>query len=199
MSPNADPHTQVTAVILAGGGGRRMQGRDKGLISLQGLPLIQHVLQRLAPQAGQLLINCNRNRETYARFGYPLLADGLEGGLGPLAGLLVAMETAETEYVLSVPCDTPWLPDDLVARMLATMAQTAADACTVDDGERLHPVILLVRRSLAGNLRDYLSSGRRKVHDWFYSVAHCTVDFSDQPAAFVNINTPEQLSSAEQS
>jgi molybdopterin-guanine dinucleotide biosynthesis protein A len=199
MPPNADANSNVTAVILAGGAGRRMQGEDKGLIQLQGKPLVAHVLDRLAPQVGRLLINCNRNRDAYSRFGYPLLEDSLSGGLGPLAGLLSALEYDDSEFVLSVPCDTPRLPHDLVSRMLISLQQNAAAACTVDDGERLHPVILLVRRDVAAGLRQYLDSGKRKVHDWFYGVPHCSADFSDQPHSFININTPEQLQAVQDS
>jgi molybdopterin-guanine dinucleotide biosynthesis protein A len=188
----------ITAVILAGGGGRRMGGEDKGLIPLHGRALVQHVLERLATQCDTILININRNRPSYARFGYPLLEDSLPGGLGPLAGLLTALEHSSSDYVISVPCDTPNLPGDLVARMLENLQRNGADACTVDDGERLHPVILLVKRSLAGNLRHYIESGGRKVHDWYYRVNHCTADFSDQPEAFMNINTPDQLNAQEQ-
>lgn len=190
---------QVTAVILAGGAGRRMAGQDKGLIPLRGKPLILHVLERLGPQADCLLINSNRNQESYAAFGYPLVEDSMSGGLGPLAGLLSAMEYSDTEFVLSVPCDTPNLPSDLIPRMLATLEKEKADACTVSDGQRLHPVIMLVRRTLAPELRKYLASGKRKVHDWYYSVDHCSTDFSDNPQAFININTPDQLQEAEQS
>lgn len=183
----------ITAVILAGGGGRRMGGRDKGLLPLHGRALIEHVLERLSPQCDSILINVNRHQEAYAKFGYPLIEDSLPGGLGPLAGLLTALEVSHSDYVLSVPCDTPRLPQDLVVRMLDSMKSHHAEVCTVDDGERLHPVIMLVKRSLAYNLRHYLESGRRKVHDWYYSIDHCIVDFSEQPEAFMNINTPEQL------
>jgi molybdopterin-guanine dinucleotide biosynthesis protein A len=196
MLPDNDANHTVTAVILAGGAGRRMAGQDKGLMQLNGRTLIAHVLERLAAQTQQILINCNRNQDAYAGFGYPLLSDTLPGGLGPLAGLLSALETVDSEYVLSVPCDTPRLPGDLVKRMLSALQQCDAEACTVDDGERLHPVILLVRRSAAAGLRHYLLSGGRKVHDWFYSVAHCSADFSDQPESFININTPDQLEAA---
>jgi molybdopterin-guanine dinucleotide biosynthesis protein A len=187
----------ITAVILAGGGGRRMGGEDKGLMQLHGRALVQHVLERIAPQCDTILININRNRNAYARFGHPLLEDTLPGGLGPLAGLLTALEQSRGDYVISVPCDTPYLPADLVARMFENLQRNGADICTVDDGERLHPVILLVRRSLAGDLRQYLEAGGRKVHDWLNRIDHCTVDFSDQPEAFMNINTPEQLNTQE--
>ncbi|MFO7593957.1 MAG: molybdenum cofactor guanylyltransferase MobA [Pseudomonadota bacterium] len=191
-------HNQVTAVVLAGGAGRRMAGQDKGLMPLRGKPLILHVLERLGPQADCLLINSNRNQESYAAFGYPLVKDTMSGGLGPLAGLLSAMEYSDSEFVLSAPCDTPNLPRDLIPRMLSALEKEAADACTVSDGERLHPVIMLVRARLAPELRRYLESGKRKVHDWYYSTKHCSTDFSDNPQAFININTPDQLREAEQ-
>ena len=192
-----DRRKTITAVILAGGAGRRMGGKDKGLLRLNGRPLILHVLERLTPQCDTILININRHREAYAEFGYRLIEDSMPGGLGPLAGLLSALEHSQSDYVISVPCDTPQLPRDLVVRMLESLQESDAEVCTVDDGERLHPVILLAKRSVCANLRHYLESGRRKVHDWFYSVDHCTSNFSDQPEAFMNINTPEQLSAQE--
>ena len=198
MPANSHNHNQVTAVILAGGAGRRMAGQDKGLMPLRGKPLILHVLERLGPQADCLIINSNRNQESYAAFGYPLVKDTMSGGLGPLAGLLSAMEYTGSEFVLSAPCDTPNLPRDLIPRMLSTLEKEGADACTVSDGERLHPVIMLVRARLAPELRKYLESGKRKVHDWYYSIKHCSTDFSDNPQAFININTPDQLQEAEQ-
>jgi len=197
MQPKSDSRQNITAVILAAGAGRRMGGEDKGMMLLNGRPLIAHVLERLAPQCDKVLLNINRNREAYAAFGCPLLEDTLPGGLGPLAGLLSALEHSDSDYVLSVPCDTPHLPTDLVARLFASLQQNGADVCTVDDGERLHPVILLVRRSLRDDLRHYLESGGRKVHDWFYRQRHCSADFSEQPAAFININTPQQLRAQE--
>jgi molybdopterin-guanine dinucleotide biosynthesis protein A len=187
----------ITGVILAGGGGRRMGGEDKGLLPLHGKTLVQHVIDRLAPQCHYLLINCSRNQQAYADFHYPLISDSMPGGLGPLAGLLSAMEVSQTPLVLSIPCDTPALPLDLVARMLNTLEESQADICTVSDGERLHPVILLARISLRDTLHAYLQGGARKVHDWFYSQAHGIADFSDQPNAFTNLNTPQQLQEAE--
>jgi molybdopterin-guanine dinucleotide biosynthesis protein A len=188
----------ITTVILAGGAARRMDGRDKGLIELDGRAMISHVIERLSSQCSEIVINCNRNQQAYAALGYPIIGDTISGGVGPLAGLLSALEQGESDYVLSVPCDTPLLPHDLVARMLENIEGTQAEACSVSDGERLHPVVLLVRRSVRAGLRDYLVGGGRRVHDWFYSVAHCSADFSDQPEAFVNINTPQQLSALQQ-
>lgn len=192
------PHPNITTVILAGGAARRMGGEDKGLTLLDGRAMIAHVIERISPQSPEILINCNRSQAQYGEFGYPLLEDSISGGLGPLAGVLSALEGSDSDYVLSVPCDTPLLPTDLIERMLAAISQQDSDACTVSDGDRLHPVVLLVKRQLLPGLRDYLSGGGRKVHDWFYSVAHCSADFSDQPEAFVNINTPEQLAEIQQ-
>lgn len=188
----------ITTVILAGGAARRMEGIDKGLIQLNGKAMIGHVIDRLTPQCSELVINCNRSHAGYAAFGYPLIEDTISGGVGPLAGVLSALEQGDGDYVLSVPCDTPLLPTDLVARMLREIEQHQAEACTVSDGDRLHPVVLLVKRTVREGLRDYLAKGGRKVHDWFYSVAHCNADFSDQPQAFININTPQQLAELEQ-
>ncbi|MDH5785277.1 MAG: molybdenum cofactor guanylyltransferase [Chromatiales bacterium] len=192
------PHSpSITTVILAGGAARRMGGDDKGLITLDGRAMIAHVIERIAPQSGNILINCNRSRQDYQTFGYPVIEDTLSGGVGPLAGVLSALESCDSDYVLSVPCDTPLLPLDLVERMLQAMEYNDAMACTVSDGDRLHPVVLLVKREVTAGLRNYLEQGGRKVHDWFYSNPHCSADFSDQPDAFVNINTPEQLSRIE--
>lgn len=186
-------HPNITTVILAGGAGRRMGGADKGLVAVDQLSMIGHVINRLKAQTDKLMINCNRSQQEYATFGYPLIEDTISGGAGPLAGVLSALEHSDSEYVLSVPCDTPLLPTDLLERMIRSIEQQEVDACTVNDGERLHPVILLVHRRVLPSLRDYLGGGKRKVHDWFYSVTHCEADFSDQPTAFFNVNTPQQL------
>lgn len=187
----------ITAVILAAGGGRRMGGEDKGLLVLNKRPLIAHVLERIAPQCSEILLNINRNQAAYAAFGYPLIEDTIPGGVGPLAGLLSALEHSQSDFVLSVPCDTPQLPVDLASRLFENIQKSGADVCTVSDGDRLHPVIMLVRRSMRDNLRRYLEGGGRKVHDWLYRNRHSIADFSEQPAAFININTPEQLHAQE--
>ena len=191
-------HPTITTVILAGGAARRMGGEDKGLTPLSGKAMIAYVIERLSSQCQEMVINCNRSQQQYAAFGYPLIEDTIGGGLGPLAGVLSALESSDSDYVLSVPCDTPLLPTDLIERMLQAIAQEDAEACTVSDGERLHPVVLLVKRSVLSGLRDYLCGGGRKVHDWFYSIPHCSADFSDQPEAFANINTPQQLATLQQ-
>ena len=194
----SQPQPSITTVILAGGAARRMGGEDKGLTLLNDQAMIAYVIERLSSQSSALTINCNRSQKAYAKFGYPLIEDTISGGLGPLAGVLSALEQSDSDYVLSVPCDTPLLPADLIERMLQAIEKEGAEACTVNDGDRLHPVVLLVKRSVLSGLRDYLSGGGRKVHDWFYSIPHCSADFSDQPEAFVNINTPQQLATLQQ-
>lgn len=199
MQPSQNTNHDVTVVLLAGGGSRRMQGRDKGLLPLHGKPLAGHVIEQITSQAENLLLSCNENCEQYTQFGYPVIADTLPGGLGPLAGILSGMEHSDTEYVLSVPCDTPYLPKELLSRMLQSLQQNGAAVCTVSDGQRLHPVFMLVSRRLKSDLKAYLLSGSRKVLDWYNKQRHCTADFSDQPNAFANINTPEQLQAEETS
>ncbi len=167
------------------------------MLPLQGKPLVTHVIERLAPQTEHLLLNCNDNCSTYERFGYPLGSDSLPGRPGPLAGLLSAMQQSESDYVLSVPCDTPYLPTDLLSRMCQSLQQHGSEVCSVSDGQRLHPVILLASRKLSHHLADYLASGGRRVQEWFEAQRHCIADFSDQPHSFANINTPEELQAEE--
>ncbi len=167
------------------------------MLPLQGKPLVTHVIERLAPQTEHLLLNCNDNCSTYERFGYPLVSDSLPGRPGPLAGLLSAMQQSESDYVLSVPCDTPYLPTDLLSRMCQSLQQHGSEVCSVSDGQRLHPVILLASRQLSHHLADYLTSGGRRVQEWFEAQRHCIADFSDQPHSFANINTPEELQAEE--
>ena len=119
--------TDITGVVFAGGQGRRMGGVDKGLVELDGRALVAHVIERLAPQVGELVINANQNRDRYAAFGYPVVADVIPDFAGPLAGLHAAMAAATTPYVVTSPCDSPFLPADLVARLALALAATPLD------------------------------------------------------------------------
>ncbi len=199
MQLSQNTNYDITVVILAGGSSRRMHGRDKGMLSLHGKPLIGHVIERISTQTDKLVLSCNENCDNYKPFGYPIIADSLPGKLGPLAGLLSAIENNDSNFILCLPCDTPYLPRDLLARMYQSLRENKADICSVYDGKRLHPVILLVSRTLSDDLREYLSSGGRKARDWFERQHHCAADFSDQPNAFANINTMEQLQAEETS
>ncbi|ABO25552.1 molybdenum cofactor guanylyltransferase MobA [Shewanella loihica] len=183
---------QIDAVILAGGMARRMGGNDKGLVELNDQPMIKHAIDRIKPQVKQILINANRNQNRYAEFGYPVLSDEDSGYLGPLAGMITAMGQTQADYLLVVPCDCPLLPTDLVQRMLAAITAEDAEMAVASDGKREQPVVLLMKPALRGSMKAFLDAGERKI-DFWYAKHHCVVcDFSDQPNAFVNVNTPEQ-------
>jgi molybdopterin-guanine dinucleotide biosynthesis protein A len=184
----------VTGVILAGGLGRRMGGVDKGLQLLAGRPLVRHVAERLAPQVDQLLINANRSQAEYAALGYPLLADEIPDFAGPLAGLHAALSTAATSWVVTVPCDSPFLPLDLVSRLQASLLSSGKDLAVARVDGRLHPVFCLCRTSLREPLAAYLRQGGRRVAEWCGDRGAQLVDFDDQPLAFRNFNTLDDLS-----
>jgi len=189
-------HPTVTGIILAGGRARRMDERDKGLIELEGMPLIKYTINALSPQVEQLMINANRNQESYGEFGFPVISDQITGFLGPLAGMAAAIQSCDSDYILSIPCDTPWVPKDLATRMLAAIEKEQADLCVAHDGERLHPVFALINRNRINSLTKYLNSGERAVHRWCKQQRLAIADFSDQPKAFINVNTPEELIAA---
>ncbi|MFN3630349.1 MAG: molybdenum cofactor guanylyltransferase MobA [Casimicrobiaceae bacterium] len=182
----------ITGLVLAGGMGRRMDSRDKGLVDFRGRPMVAHVIDRLRPQVETLIINANRNRDAYAAFGYPVIADRLEGFAGPLAGLHAGLLAATTPWVVSAPCDTPFLPDDLVARLAAAIESTGAEIASVRTETQTHPVFALVACHLAPALSAFLHAGGRKIDLWFAQQRTVEVAFPDE-AAFANINTPEDL------
>ena len=174
-----------------------MQDSDKGLLLLAGKPLVKHVLERIAPQVSQLMINCNRHADEYARFGYPIYADSVDDFPGPMAGFHSALQHSDSELFLFVPCDTPLLPIDLLDRLVAVMTRDNSDVCTVSDGERLHPVILLAKRGALAGLEDNLRQGHHKVMQWFEEQRHSVADFSERPEAFINLNTSADLNRLE--
>jgi molybdopterin-guanine dinucleotide biosynthesis protein A len=191
------PRDDITAVILAGGRSRRMGGSDKGLMTLQGMAMVEHVISRLKPQVGALVINANRNIETYATFGFPVIEDIVGDYFGPLAGMASGMKNAVTRFVLCAPCDTPLLGNDLVNRMYASLVKEQAEICVVHDGERTHPVIVLLERKLLSSMLDYLDAGERKIDRWFAQHKLALADFSDCPQCFMNINSPEEREALE--
>ncbi|QID16322.1 molybdenum cofactor guanylyltransferase [Nitrogeniibacter mangrovi] len=187
--------TPVIGLILAGGMGRRMGGADKGLVALDGRPMVAHVIERFAPQVDRLLINANRNADTYAAFGLPVVSDRLEGYAGPLAGLDAGLHRAagEDAWVVTCPCDSPFVPTDLVARLRAGAEAAGAEVAMARAGGFNQPVFLLARTTVADALAAFLASGERKIDRWVFGCAHAIVDFDDCPEAFANINTPEEL------
>ena len=181
----------VIGVVLAGGKASRMAGKDKGLLVLNGKPLWQHVAERLTPQVESVAISANRNLDIYRLSGLPVIEDTLGDFPGPLAGMLAALQQCEAEWFLFCPCDTPYIPDDLLSRLLAGGGQ--APAVWVHDGERDHPVIALLHRSLSSRLEAWLSQGERRVMMFMREAGGQAVDFSDRRAAFANVNTPDDL------
>ena len=184
----------ITGLILAGGQGRRMGGVDKGLQLLRGKPMAQWALERLAPQVDELLINCNQNHEAYARLGRRLVPDEIGGFAGPLAGLHAGLRAASHPLVVTVPCDSPFLPSDLVSRLESHLG--ANDLAVARTGEQPHPVFSLVRKSVLPNLEQFLRSGGRKIDAWYASLRTVAVAFDDEADAFRNINTLEELGKA---
>ncbi len=180
---------QITAVVLAGGRGQRMGGRDKGLVNLDDKPLIEHVLSRITPQVGKLLISANRNLDQYRQYGYKVITDDMADYQGPLAGVVRAMSLVDTEYVLTLPCDAPLLPGDLVARLSLTLEENRdADLVVAHDGERMQRVIALLPVALLADLQSYLDQGDRQIGRWYKRHSVALADFSDVPNAFVNVN-----------
>ena len=188
--------TDITGVVFAGGQGRRMGGVDKGLVELDGRALVAHVIERLAPQVGELVINANQNRDRYAAFGYPVVADVIPDFAGPLAGLHAAMATATTPYVVTSPCDSPFLPADLVARLTLALTATPLDLAVARTFDQPHPVFSLVRTDVRPHLEAFLRGGGRKIDAWYATLRVADVRFDDEADAFRNINTAAELAAS---
>jgi molybdopterin-guanine dinucleotide biosynthesis protein A len=186
-----DATHNITGLILAGGAGSRMGHRDKGLILWQGKPLIALVSDCLKSQVGELLISCNRNFSRYAEFAARTVADNRRDYQGPLAGLEAAYPYISTDLVAVVSCDTPHLPTDLVARLVApllTGVAGAPDICYAHDGVRAQYLCAVLRRDCLSSLPHFLDDGHRAVRDWYGSQNATAVDFSDRAACFRNYN-----------
>jgi molybdenum cofactor guanylyltransferase len=192
------PLADITGIVLAGGQGRRMGGVDKGLVPLDGRPLIAHVLARLAPQVGDVIINANQNVERYREFGHRVVTDGIGGFAGPLAGLHAGLTGAATPYVVTAPCDSPFLPPDLVARLSAALIRDGAQLAVAKTFEQSHPVFALVQRDVLSHLASFLENGGRKIDAWYATLAVTEVPFDDEADAFRNINTRAELENSAQ-
>lgn len=186
----------VTGLVLAGGMGRRMGGVDKGLVLLDGRPMVAHVIERLVRQVSAIVINANQNVERYTALGYPVVSDSIGGFAGPLAGLHAGLLAAQTPYVATSPCDSPFLPLDLVARLRAGIAASNASLAVAKTFDQAHPVFALARRDLVTHLADFLASGGRKIDAWYATLAFVEVSFDDEADAFRNINTSAELAAA---
>ncbi len=190
----------ITGLILAGGRGTRMGQVDKGLQAFKGMAMAMHVLLRLSPQVGDIIINANQHLAAYEAFGAQVWPDQIEGFAGPLAGLQTGLAHCETPYLVSAPCDSPFLPLDLVARLSEALLLDDADlavATTIENDEGIerkqaHPVFSLMKSSLLPHLSQFLQEGGRKVDAWYASLKVVEVNFDDT-AAFRNINTLNEL------
>lgn len=205
----------ITATILAGGQGYRMNGLDKGWVIFKNKPLFQHVIDHIRPQVNSIMISCNRNLDRYQQTGLPVFQDDLAGYLGPLAGIYSGLLHSQTDWNLMVSCDTPFLPDDLVNRLFSRIVDKITDnmidnreqnhplsslssstippTVYVFDGERYHPTILLIHKQIAPKLKKFLENGDRKLQLFLQTIHAVTADFSDKKACFININSLDDL------
>jgi molybdopterin-guanine dinucleotide biosynthesis protein A len=181
----------ITAVILAGGQGSRLGGLDKGLVMLNQQPLIQHVITRIQPQVSKIIISANRNHEEYAALQYPVYADDIKGYAGPLAGILKALQLCQTEWLLTIPADSPYIPLDLASTLANNISSKLI--AIAHDGEQLQPAFALINIKLIASLESFLAQGERKARVWMQQQPHLVVDFSAEKNAFMNINTQEDL------
>lgn len=188
---------KISAIILSGGRATRMNGVNKGLVLLQNKPLIQHVIGRLKPQVGEMLINANREIVHYQAFGLPVIQDEDADFIGPLAGFILGLQHAKHNYVLTVPCDSPLLPLDLADRLNNSMAAARADIAIASSDGNIYPVFCLMKKSVLPSLLAYIVSGERKVSAWQKSLNYIEVDFSDNSQAFTNLNTFDDLADLE--
>ena len=190
------PPEDITGLVLAGGRGTRMGSVDKGLQDFGGQPMVMYVIMRLLPQVNALYVNANQNLEIYRAMGYPVSEDAVGGFAGPLAGLHSGLLHCQTPWLVTAPCDSPYLPLDLVARLkdaqLATSADLAVPVTGAGDSRQPHPVFCLVRCALLPHLGAFLASGGRKVDAWYSTLSVVEVPFADE-SAFRNINTMAEL------
>ena len=183
----------ITGIILAGGQGRRMGSVDKGLKLLRGKPMVQWVLERFSSQVDEVLINANQNLDVYAKFGHHVVPDEIGGFAGPLAGLHRGLSSAAHELIATVPCDSPFLPLDLIARLYAALDANQADLAVARTGDQPHPVFCLCRKSVLPGLTAFLAAGGRKIDAWYAALKVAEVSFDDEAGAFSNINTAAEL------
>ena len=190
------PREDVTGIVLAGGLGRRMGGVDKGLVELDGRPMVAHVIARLLPQVSSILVNANQNAERYASLGHPVVPDAVGGFAGPLAGLHAGLAHTKTAFAVTVPCDSPFLPEDLVARLADGLHLSDAQLAVARTGEQPHPVFALVRADVLPHLASFLAGGGRKIDAWYAALRVVEVPFDDCADDFRNINTRDELAAA---
>ncbi len=191
-------HNNITGLILAGGLARRMGGTDKGLVTLEGRPMISYIINALSPQVDSILINANRNISAYKEYGYDVISDDIDDFQGPLAGMASGLRHCQTEYIATVPCDGPLLPENYVDILMQSAADANSQISVAFNGSRLQPVYALIHRDLLEDLNEYLTAGERKIDRWYDKHQFAKANFSSTADMFTNINTPEDLKSASQ-
>lgn len=174
-----------------------MGGQDKGLIQLARKPMIEYVLNAIEPQVDAIIINANRNQKVYGKYGYPVVADQIGGYCGPLAGMASGLQAAKTPFIVTAPCDTPLIPDDLVHKLYSILQDEDAEICTAHANGRLQPVFTLMKSELLSSMLDFLNSGERKIDKWFEKHRLAIADFSEQAETFININSAAELAAIE--
>lgn len=189
----------ITGVILAGGRAKRMDGQDKGLLKVNGQAMIELIIERLSPQVNHLIISANRHLNQYKKFNHPVISDNNSTDFhGPLAGMLSALKICTAQYILSVPCDSPFFPADLSTRLLSALIHADAEISVVHDGDRMQPVFALIKTELCDSLQNFLNNGDRKIDLWYKQHHTVLADFSDCTDISLNINTPSNLQELEQ-
>lgn len=193
MSTRARTARGVTGLVLAGGRARRMGGEDKGLVQVGGRAMACWVAEALAAQCERVLINANRNADRYRELtGWPVIADGVDGFAGPLAGMASGLAACETPLLACAPCDSPLLAPDLVARLRRALEAEEAELAVAHDGERMQPVFVLLRRELLADMSGFLAGGGRKIDAWYATRRTALAPFADHPHMFLNVNTPDE-------
>jgi molybdenum cofactor guanylyltransferase len=188
----------ILGVVLAGGLSRRMASpTPKALLEFQGRPMIAHVLEALRPQVGSIVINANAELPAYERYAYPVVQDRVQGFVGPLAGLHAVMHAAmhaqpSYDWYVMCPCDSPFLPDNLVSNFASTVEATNASLTSATCEGQTHPVFAMVHRKLFASLGKYLEGGGRKIDRWYAQEGYQLTQFNDAKG-FLNFNTPEEL------
>lgn len=196
MKSGSPGKSAITGLVLAGGQGSRMGGLDKGLVEFAGREMVAWVLEALRPQVCDVLISANRNLDRYRRTGARVVTDAEKGFAGPLAGLSAGLHASATPYLAVVPCDGPFVPEDLVGRLAQAFGAGELEIAAAHDGDRLHPTFALLDKKVLPDMEAYLAGGGRKVQEFYFTRQFASVDFSDCPDAFLNLNTPEDMERA---
>ncbi|VAW64953.1 Molybdenum cofactor guanylyltransferase [hydrothermal vent metagenome] len=198
MKLNNESLNEITLLILAGGRGQRMHGKDKGLMHWQGKPMIEHIIQQINFPADKIIISANRNLSAYKKYTDHVVDDkssNLNNDYqGPLAGILSAMQACTTPYLFCLPCDAPVLPNDLLNHLWQCLQVQKKTSALCHDGNRLQPLFSLISCQHENLLNDFLQQGRRKVHDFISLIDPAICDFSAQQNHFHNFNRPDDMS-----